>query len=262
MSQLESVCDLSTFQSDILNERSLQFFRATETAETLKPIDERLEILLKLLAPHLLDQAAHKVLEYLIRIYEVHVYHKSLVLNAFLPLFETAYFLRMIQLLNLERDQEYGFLHQFAYEGKAIDKATLVKCLRRNSGLIFTKYAEFSFSLLDLVGIEENAAANHHWKFYGSMMVEVLRAGADDQNLMFNCLPFISKSLKQKSVRDLQIAGFLAVSQLACRKTLSEEYTQAFLRQTLQTVGSIELADEELRLKGMTVLLFLAMYQG
>ena len=40
------------------------------------------------------------------------------------------------------------------------------------------------------------------------------------------------------------------------------EYTQAFLRQTLQTVAAVDLADGELRLKGMTVLLFLAMYQG
>jgi hypothetical protein len=34
-------------------------------------------------------------------------------------------------------------------------------------------------------------------------MVEILRAHTNDQNLMFNCLPYISKSLKQKSVRDL-----------------------------------------------------------
>ena len=58
-----------------------------------------------------MDSACHKILEYLIRIYEVHVYHKTLLLNAFFPFFETAYFLRIIQLLNLEQDQEYGFLH-------------------------------------------------------------------------------------------------------------------------------------------------------
>lgn len=71
---LEPALDLSTFQSDILNERSLSFYRGTETVETLKPIDERLELLIKLLAPHALDSGCHKILEYLIRIYEVHVH--------------------------------------------------------------------------------------------------------------------------------------------------------------------------------------------
>ena len=63
----------------------------------------------------------------------------------------------MIQLLNLEKDQEYAFLHQFAYEGSAIDKTTLVKFLGRTSGLVFIKYAEFAFSLLDV--LPDTAAA-------------------------------------------------------------------------------------------------------
>ena len=42
--------------------------------DTLKPIDERLVVLLKLLAPHALESACHKILEYLIRIYDVHVH--------------------------------------------------------------------------------------------------------------------------------------------------------------------------------------------
>jgi hypothetical protein len=64
-----------------------------------------------LLAPHVLETGAHKVFEYLIRIYDVHVFHKTALLNAFLPYFETSYFLKMVQCLSLEKDQEYGFLH-------------------------------------------------------------------------------------------------------------------------------------------------------
>ena len=167
---------------------------------------------MKLLAPHVLESGCHKILEYLIRIYDVHVYHKALLLNAFLPYFETAYFLRVTQLLNLAEDQEYGFLHQYAYQGTAIDKLTLVKCLGRSSGLVFMKYAEFCFELLDLVLDSATASACQHWKFFGSMMVEILRAHTGDQNLMFNCLPYIARSLKQQTVRDLQISGFLAIS--------------------------------------------------
>ena len=96
ISALSPVLDLQPFCSDLLNEHSLQFYRATETAETLEPIDQRLQTLLKLLAPHLLDSACHKILEYLIRIYDVHVYQKTLLINMFMPFFETAFFLRMV----------------------------------------------------------------------------------------------------------------------------------------------------------------------
>ena len=104
---------------------------------------------MKLLCPHLLEPATHKVIEYLIRIYEVHVYQKETMLMAFLPYFETVFFLKAIQLLNLENDQVWGWLHQFAFTGTSIDKKTLITCLARNSGLVFIKYAEFCLGLLE-----------------------------------------------------------------------------------------------------------------
>ena len=96
--------DLTAFENDILEEKSLSFYRGTETKENLVPIHERVETLLRALAPHLLEQSTLKVIEYLLRIYEVHVYHKHTLLQAFVPLFETLYFLRITQCLNLKED--------------------------------------------------------------------------------------------------------------------------------------------------------------
>ena len=71
-------------------------------------------------------------------------------------------------------------MHEFAYTGTMIDKLTLVKCLGRNSGLVFTKYAEFCFSLLDLEVQVPDGQEAVHWRFYGTMMAEVLRAYPND----------------------------------------------------------------------------------
>ena len=98
---LESKVDLSTFQSDLFGERSLSFNRGLKTKEELEPVDEKLRLVLKLLAPFSIDQSAHKVLEYLIRVYDVHVFHKELLLLSFLPHFDTAFFLKMVQCLSL-----------------------------------------------------------------------------------------------------------------------------------------------------------------
>lgn len=111
----DGLLDLAAFEGDILNEKSLSFYRGTETKDTNSTIDEQVEALLKALSPLLLEQSALKVIEYLIRIYEVHVYHKQTMLLAFMPLFETVYFLRITQCLNLKDDQVWGWLHEFAY---------------------------------------------------------------------------------------------------------------------------------------------------
>lgn len=251
---------------DILHDKSLEFYRGTMTKEQLAPIDERLEALIKTLAVNLLDSHAQRVLEYLVRIYEVHIYHKHTVLLAFLPYFETAIFLKAIQCLNLKDDQIFGFLHEFAYTGKSIDKATLVRCLARQNGLVFTKYSEFAFSLINSEISEtslEGASDGMHWKFFGTILVEVLRVDASHQ-LMFNVLPFISKAMRQGTVRDLRVSGLFAIGQVACRRSISAEYTKAFFQQVMQTVAdstSTFQFDEDLKLKGMTVILLIAQHQ-
>jgi hypothetical protein len=113
----------------------------------LKHIDEQLVLLIKLLAPYFLHTSTHKVLEYLLRVYDIHAHHKQTLAFAFLPYFETAFFLRLAQLLNLKNDELLFFLEEYAYSGQPIDKKALVKGLARNNGTLFAKYAEFCFNL-------------------------------------------------------------------------------------------------------------------
>jgi len=80
----------------LLSEGSLSYYRGSQTAEALKEVDGKLEELLALLAPYLLLTATHKIFEYLVRIYDVHVHHKHIVVCAFLAYFETAYFIKAI----------------------------------------------------------------------------------------------------------------------------------------------------------------------
>ena len=90
---------LQVFQEDLLNEKSLEFYRGTMTKDLVKEVDDKLALMIKLLCPYFLYPATHKILEYLVRIYEIHAFHKLTVVYAFLPYFETPFFLRMIQLL-------------------------------------------------------------------------------------------------------------------------------------------------------------------
>lgn len=118
--------------------------------EQLKDIDSKVDKIIRLLAPFLLNSATHKVLEYLIRIYEIHAYNKETLIFSFLPYFETAIFTRAIQLVSLKQDDFFYFLEQFAYKGENLDKGTLVKYLARNDCSLYSKYSKFCFELADL----------------------------------------------------------------------------------------------------------------
>ena len=72
-------------------------------------VDENLKLFIRLLAPYFLNTASHKVFEYLIWVNEIHAFHNHLLIYSFLHFFETSFFLRMIQLLNIKQDEMMYF---------------------------------------------------------------------------------------------------------------------------------------------------------
>lgn len=85
--------------------------------------------IVKIIAPHFLLSPAQKVLEYLIRIYEVHAFLKTELLLAFLPFFETGPFTRLVQLLNLKTDDFFEFIYEPVHKGERLNKKLLIKGL-------------------------------------------------------------------------------------------------------------------------------------
>ena len=126
---------LQPFMHDILHESSVEFYRGTKTKEELEIVDEKLESLLSVLSPHYLDVSpTHQIIEYLVRIYEIHAFHKYSLIFGFVPLFETPWFLKACQLVSLKDDQWLDWLHDFAFKGEQVTKITLIKAMLRNKG--------------------------------------------------------------------------------------------------------------------------------
>lgn len=106
----------------------------------------------------------------------------------------------------------------------------MLKGLTKNNATLFTKYSEFCFGLVKVhQGISKEIDNCLHWKFFGAMLTEILRQKEDDSTLLFNVLPFISQGMKS-AIKDLRVAGLIGISQLACRKSLTQEYALAFFR--------------------------------
>ncbi|TNV87638.1 hypothetical protein FGO68_gene2900 [Halteria grandinella] len=251
---------LQAFQSDLLSEKSLEFYRGTQTKDVVKHVDDQLALLIKILSPYFLHQSTHKIIEYLVRIYEIHAYHKETIAFAFLPYFETSFYLRMLQLLNIKQDEMWYYLEPYSYSGQLIDQKTLLKGLVRNNATLFAKYSEFCFSLVTIQqGINQDIDNCLHWKFFGAMLSEILRQKEDDSTLLFNLLPFISQGMKSQ-IKDLRMASLIGISQLACRKSLTKDYSVAFFRQILMFMQKNAHSDEEIG-HSLIVLVLLSQFQ-
>lgn len=83
--------------------------RALLTAEENGALNAVLEPFLVMLSPHLFLTAAHQVLEFLIRVHEVHVYNREALLRAFLPYHDHNIFSRILLIMDL-RDTGFDFL--------------------------------------------------------------------------------------------------------------------------------------------------------
>jgi len=179
-------------------------------------INEKATALLRILSPHFLSSDCHKILEYMIRVFEIHVYLKREIAFLFLPFFETSYFTRLIQLLNLKEDPSLYFLNDYAYKGIKVDKKTLVKYLSKQGALGLKSFAEYAISVSET-----------HRKFFCFILVEVKH----DHNSLMNLLPFI-----QEGLRTMRAGCLMAICEICLHKTLTLEYTEAFIQEIVQTM--------------------------
>eukprot|EP01022_Parablepharisma_sp_SALTPOND_P017471 TRINITY_DN2799_c0_g1_i1.p1 TRINITY_DN2799_c0_g1~~TRINITY_DN2799_c0_g1_i1.p1 ORF type:complete len:2024 (+),score=199.97 TRINITY_DN2799_c0_g1_i1:6077-12148(+) len=216
---------LTTYAALLLSPASKTFNRFTQTVEDLKMIDSALSQLIKLLAPHFLLPSCHKVLEYLVRVYDVHVYHKELLMDSLLPFLESPLFVRIAQLLNLKSHPTFGFLETRVQKGNILNKQVLAKEIAKNPKVL-ERICNFSVEIsgpyyldfvtlitLQLINIPESLTPDH---------IRIL-------------LKYVSDLLK--NVEDVPVESILAISlQLASSTKISSEYIGALFSDLVKVV--------------------------
>eukprot|EP00796_Vickermania_ingenoplastis_P003931 gene3931-2799_t len=116
---------LHAFLPVLFHQDSARRERALLTTPENKILQQDLESFLTFLSPHLFMTAAHQVLEYLIRVYEVHVYNATALIRAFLPYHDHNIFSRMLLLVDL-RDTGFDFLATNQERGAPLPREELL----------------------------------------------------------------------------------------------------------------------------------------
>ena len=104
LEELKSI-DLETFESfelTLFSPTSLTFERAVQSKQVNEKLNMEIRRFLVHLSPYFMLKPAHKVFEWLVFRYQIHLYNVNDMFMCVLPYHETNYFVRALQMLNLE----------------------------------------------------------------------------------------------------------------------------------------------------------------
>ena len=128
--------------ANIFSPLAKYYNREMKTENEIKDTDENVENLIKLINPYFENQSCHKIMEFLIKIYQVNIYNSKVLLLCFLPYHQSKVFVKMLQNINLDAIKNFSFLSASAKKGTIIIKEQIVTEVSKNYDL-FRQILEF-----------------------------------------------------------------------------------------------------------------------
>jgi hypothetical protein len=220
LEQLKSI-DRHTFESfeaTLFNATSITFERAIQTKQVNQKLNDEIRRFLVHLSPYFMLRPAHKCLEWLVYRYQIHNYNMNELFMCVLPYHETNYFVRALQMLNLEsmtpENQMWLWLVDNQKKGVQLSPITLGTHLYSDLSFFnFTiDYLNYSLELFTDESKLESDVQGKHW--------------INSLNFVFS---FMTKTLLQ-SIKQLAETTNQAVKS---KKNANNKQQEAFLAQLL-----------------------------
>ncbi|KAH7099410.1 armadillo-type protein [Auriculariales sp. MPI-PUGE-AT-0066] len=123
--------NFNTFEDALFSHASRDTDRTLLDQATVNELNGQLDAFLLALSPYLLDAAAGKVIEWLVRRFRVNEFNVPAVLQVFLPYHESPHFAKMLSILDIEKSAAWSFLVPFKTAAKSLPRAALVSEMRK-----------------------------------------------------------------------------------------------------------------------------------
>lgn len=217
------------FLSGILFSRDkIHFHRAQCTAEQVKEIDVELGALLSALAPYFLLKPAQKVLEFLIRKYEIQLWNVDAIMTCILMYHESEYFLKMVKICDLKSKKWklWKFLQRNQASNEVLSRQSLAqRCIDDTSLLRF---------IGSLVNDQFISIHPKIISFYTLTVIEIVdrmkavqnKKGTSSEQILRCILPLLFKGMRSKDNQEYQMAVYMMITQLISVFPFSEELQQ------------------------------------
>lgn len=226
----------SEFTEVLFPPASKTFNRFTRTVDELQKVDSALAELIKKLCPQFLLPACHKVLEYLIRVYDVHVYHREMLIDGLMPYIDSPLFVRLLQLLNLRTHPTYSFLDARVQRGNLLNKQVLVAEIAKNPKVL-ERLCAFSLS---------QPASIYYTTFVSMLAVQLLstreaaeKLSADHVRILLKYVSEVMARGKDAGIGEETLEAVLAIAlRVSSVPKISQEYVHAVFADLVQGVKS------------------------
>ena len=135
------------FIANIFSPLAKYYNRDMKTEHEIKETDESVDSLIKQMNPYFENQSCHKIVEFLIKIYQVNIFNSRVLLLSFLPFHQSKVFVKLLQNINLDTIRNFSFLSVSAKKGTIILKEQIVTEVSRNFELLQEILEFYSFNL-------------------------------------------------------------------------------------------------------------------
>ena len=225
----------SSFDNSLFGDASKSLERTLQSKEVNEKLDQHITKFLKYLSPYFLLKPAHKVLEWLIRRYQIHVYNVDSLVSCILPFHETNIFARVLQLLAIkDPHSRWNWLRPIQKAGVPLSKtAFLQHCISDSS---------FLSLVCDMVteGIKLKiplSSSRVLITFYTTTVVGVLdMMPSVTEKFITHLLPYLLEGLGSR-ISDLLASSYMITAQL-CFKCNMEETLVKSLTESICKVGT------------------------
>lgn len=220
---------ITKFIETLFSPSSKTFNRFTQTSDELKQVDNDLAEILFILCPQFLHPSCHRILEYLIRVYDIHIYQRENIIEGLLPYIESPLFVRFAQLLNLESHPIYSFLDPRVRKGNLLQRDLLIAEIAKSSKLL---ERICSYSLLAISKLTANR--QYYSSFISILVIEL----SDNKDLKNNLKPehmrillkYVADVLKNEKHLESWIDSIHSIVLTLCTsQKLNIEYIHALL---------------------------------
>ena len=215
---------LVLWYSDLFEETYAEkhYTREVLTEGEVRELDGKVREAVDKVAGYFLFPACHKVLELLIRYYQVHIYARDFLLLALLPYHDTKVFVRLLQLVNLQ-GCEWEWLRNHQQVGAIVPRADLVTICGKD-----VKVLSRVLSTSDLSPV--------HLRFSAVLAAQTVgQVPTLTDNYLHALIPKLSLWLQ--SGREERAAAYLLITQIASRHPFSPDYLNAIWLEVVQTAG-------------------------
>ncbi|KAF8980018.1 HEAT repeat-containing protein 1, partial [Haplosporangium bisporale] len=206
------------FEKTLFSESMKNVDRVLQSKEDNAKLDESITLFLRQLSPYFLVKPAGKALEWLIRRFRINEFNIDAILHAILPYHETALFVTMVSILQIQESSRWMFLRPIRKSKQPLERSLLIQYMLKDRSLV-----EFVCETV-LEAVSRQTSFKTLVSFYVAVMLQYIASlPVITDEVLVTIFPYILEGLKAKGYPEYQIASYMIISQISERATLTYE---------------------------------------